>query len=437
MAIKSNKLKKQALREKAERQKLREKAVPPVQKVYVIKKKIRNVEAAIEKAINGEIVEAYPQFHEMKTASFEEKTWLINVCKHLISCKVDIADWIKTEAGKHTLQGSFLGNIKQVRNRCIRDFTGWKPTTHNGRKQACDFVRFLFAKYEVPVFMDHVWWDNSINHKDWFIRVGQGENIRKMPGLYIELTKKEAHYMMQSPRDFGMKEAIRHGQISNIGGNEYLTRQILRTRIGTDFSKNEFWMGVFRWFIMNPMLDPKQYAPITDYIHNQKFIPSVVVNGEFVAAQPNFSIKDRNPETLIKQVIAWHKRLGKTRSTYTSWPSCGLPKFEYETGNEDRKKFYTIKELCTSKELQQEGNTMHHCVSSYATSCAEKRTSIWSLSVSDKMGTRKMLTIDLQVPTKKIMEARGKYNEKPTSEGLRIIDIWARVHKLTVSNWLI
>lgn len=349
--------------------------------------------------------------------------------------KVDI--WRKR--GNRSNYAKALSGFANFPDKVIRDINSWEAKSYKAERQIASMSRHLFTKYDVPAFMDHVWYEDRTNQQKWFIFVGQGGNIRKAEGIPAQLTKKEAHFCMKAPKDFDVLGAVRYGQIINMGGNEYFARQVLKTRVGQDFSHDAFWFSVFRWFLQNPMLDTNQYAPIIDYIFNQKYVNSVLENNVMVPAQANMCMKDRDPETLLKQVETWHKRLGKERkNSVEHWYSSGIGSFIKKVGKDDDLRTYTINELLTKKELMEEGATMHHCVSSYSASCASGQRSIWSLEVNSLFdGRNKLLTIEVNPNTRTIQQMRGKYNARPEPVARMIVEEWARSANLTVSHWCI
>jgi hypothetical protein len=107
---------------------------------------------------------------------------------------------------------------------------------------------------------------------------------------------------------------------------------------------------------------------------------------------------------------------------------------------------WIIQELLTSKEVTEEGKAMHHCVGSYARSCAKGHTSVWSMQVEDTRtgACRRVMTISVQNARKLITQARGRCNRLPGARhtGLRlnqapvILQQWAQQEGLTVPKYL-
>jgi len=436
-------MKKKELRAKRDRARLleeteKQRAPSPI---YILSQRVRNFPAAIEAVFDGE--EYSNGERKIKNvisakAGHPNPKFLKEIFLHFADLRIEFADKPPRYNGQATTEPiDILTNLARYEGDALRPVKDWKPSSHNLQKQVFSFARHLFAKYYIPAFMDSAWTGGPGGlYMNWFIQIGQGHNIRTMNGLPIPLTKKEAHLTMEAPKDFNIPQAIRYGQVLNMGGNERFVRQLFKTRIAVDFNNNEFWTSVFRWLLQHPMLDVEHYAPIVDFIHNQKFVPCRMENGNMVCAQPNLSMKGRDPESMLNQVEAWHRQLGKEKKGgFTSWPASGIKGFYSKSERENVVRM--IQEICTQKELVTEGRTMKHCVGSYAGSCAQGRTSIWKFEEVSIAGIDKRLTIEVSNSNKSITQARGKYNAVANASDKYWLNQWAREAGLTISRYMI
>jgi hypothetical protein len=343
----------------------------------------------------------------------------------------------------------------------IRQPEDWKPRSLVARWQLHALARHLFARYDVPVFMNGAWLEGltaqGVVHQKWFIHVAQGQNIRTADGLLISLTKKQAHYYLQAPDDFDVISAFRWAQILDLGGSERLVRSVLGTRLRREFADDAFWISVFRWLIAHPTLDSIHYGPIIDYLQNQRFVatvpnPSADLPGQprLVPRQPNLTIKDRDPETLLRSIAEWHQSLAAqsiaerhqslaaqwTRKP-TSWTTSGIEPFRFEETEGETRRIYTIAELLCSRELDEEGREMSHCVGTYAGSCESGRSSIWSLKVVEPPGPEtRLLTLEVSNADRQIVQARKRFNTLPESKEIAILKRWADAGGPRLSRWL-
>src|SRR5262249_7989400 len=122
---------------------------------------------------------------------------------------------------------------------------------------------------------DSVWFRRS-RAQNWFLHVGQGNSIRTAERLYFPLTKREAHELMLAPEEYTIEYALRWAQMRALDGNRRMVDVLCGTRLGNQFTHNDFWVSVMRFFVQNPFLDTVHYGPIVDYVHNQKFEPQDV-----------------------------------------------------------------------------------------------------------------------------------------------------------------
>jgi hypothetical protein len=316
-----------------------------------------------------------------------------------------------------------MGQVAAQYREWLRDLDDWKPDSHNSRRQFGALLRHLLCQYNVPSFMDVAWFGGAdetvVARQDWFIHVGAGGNIRRAD-IPLQLTKKMAHLFLEAPGNYTVDEAFRWGQILGLGGETPLVRAVNGTFLGYGFAHEIFWSGVIHFFVNNPMLDPDQVGPIVDYIQNQKFAPQEIVEpGGTVRvadpAQPNFAIKGRTVDKLLRQVEAWHTQLAReTRMPQNTWkPSEIVGPYEWES---DASEKWTVSELLSTRELSQEGRAMHHCVGSYAGNCRSGRISVWSMQVQDEEGdTHRVMTIAIS-GSKRITQARGRFNALPSGK---------------------
>jgi len=293
--------------------------------------------------------------------------------------------------------------------------------------------------------MDSVWISDNTLHRDWFIHIGKGNNLRNavMPSG-LSLTKKMVHHFLTAPDDYSVNEAICWAQVNALQGRGYVAEGLRGTRLIDDIDNNEFWQSVIRFFIANPMLDKNQYGPIIDFIHFQKYEPQDIFVGpgqieRRPAPQPGFSMHGRSVDSLLNQMEGWHHELGRiSEFKESNWKSSGLKGFHRVTGNKEKcnQVVWDITELLTSKELTAEGRAMNHCVGSYSRSCASGRNSIWSLSKTTSSGYEKLLTISVHNSKRQIDQARGQRNRRPDNSSRKIMEAWAKQENLSILNYV-
>lgn len=334
-------------------------------------------------------------------------------------------------------------NIAKFRLYWARDIDLWKANKDaTNESNAISLVKHLFAIYEAPEFLVKYWLEDPRNevtntYREWYVNLGKGENLRTQKGLPIPITKKIAHHIVKAPSSYSVNNAIRWGQIHNMGGNSTHVVTINNTPLGNDFSNDEFWLTVIKFFIDNPFLDVFQYRNVYDFINSQKFVNDI--DRQLPPPQPNFSMKGREPNTLMLQVERWHQEMAARRPyryydtgslrKYETWSSSGIKGLVHTTHHQKGSDTFHIVELLTSNELWEEGTAMHHCVGSYSSRCGSGQIAIFSLYV-EKMGEdnkitkERMATIEVVVNERRIVQARKLCNAALNSEDLRIISMW-------------
>jgi hypothetical protein len=254
-----------------------------------------------------------------------------------------------------------------------------------------------------------------------------------------------AHLFLQAPDHYRVEMALRWGQVRGLGGSEVLARAATATRLGRSFEHEDFWQTVVQFFANEPKLDPVHVGPIVDYLNNQRFVPEDVLieEGELRQAgppQPNLTMKGRTHRSLLRQVEEWHKQLRNRRGAKPiNWRRSDIGDFHYvEKNGRDQgpRRSWTIRELLSSGELYREGLAMQHCVARYVRVCAGRASSIWSLRVENQVRRHRVMTIEVNLKSRTICQARRKGDARPDAKSREIMERWARQEKLTIAEYL-
>ncbi|MBC8109686.1 MAG: PcfJ domain-containing protein [Verrucomicrobia bacterium] len=317
-------------------------------------------------------------------------------------------------------------NISQKSHAYLRDLSAWKPKSYNVEKQFSSLVRYLFAKYEMALFWDSAWFSDHDYERNWFIEIANGTPARVIVNQ-VELTKKMAHAFLHAPDYCNVSEALRYAQTLGYGGDAYLAWFINRSRLGrNNFREEAFWATVIRFFAEAGMFDAQHLETMVDYLHEQRL------------QNPTFTMKGRTIAAVLRQTLAWHDDLNRThnRGGLYVWKSSGLAGFEWEEGKDLMLKTYRIRELLSSNELHDEGKIMNHCVASYAWACNKGNTAIFSLALDNFGFTERLITIEVNLKTNQIVQAKGKYNRQMNGKESQLINKWANQEDLKFSKWL-
>lgn len=314
-------------------------------------------------------------------------------------------------------------------NHSIRPLDAFVPRTRslNTSTRIRELIRYAFNKYNPPAFLYQVWDIDykpenirifpNINEdfKMWYIALAQGKSLYKEHTMGL-LTKKETHYFSTCPYIMTIPEAIWYSIIRGLDEKQpsALARKIASTKLAT-FPLTDFWKGVAQWFMIH-QTSIKNMNDLLDYIRNRH------------NANAEWHLRDMTLNNLERHMYKWHREMYRVHTMsvkYEKWEGIKLQDSTIERAQGTKKhtwwKFHQIK---TGKELAEEGNRQHHCVSSYGAQCASGQCSIWSSTVRDIVGTvYRALTIEVR--GNDIAQARGYANRLPKAEEISVLKEWA------------
>lgn len=328
----------------------------------------------------------------------------------------------------------------------LRPVETWMPPSQGRWPVFTSLAHHLFALYPVPAFMTTAWFETPANEPlpqhAWYKHLGLGQNIRTA-GLPLRLTKTMAHLFIQAPHHYFAIMALRWAQVRGLGGAEALARAVVGTRLGKVLENEEFWESVVHFFINNPSLELTHIGPIVDYLQHQKFEwkEGLSPQGEFgkqPPPRPDYTMKGRTVSSVLRQVAEWHAQLGMhTGANVTTWPRSPIQSFRQIEGSEalDNIRVWTITELLNSRELFVDGQAMKHCVATYTALCRLRQTSIWSMQLETSRGRRRVLTIEVNLPTRTVCQIRRKCNAAPNAAERVIVEKWAAQEQLKIAEW--
>lgn len=316
----------------------------------------------------------------------------------------------------------------------IRNIEDWKPKGRSPETLFANLVRHLFVKYDVPSCMTSLWFDNENQlARSWFIDVGQGKNASKLNHFPVPITKKEAHYFVKAPSKLTFVAAIRFAQAKAMGATPRFVNNLIRTDLGKYLYPNEnFWREVTAFLFRNrPYATAQELEIVIEYIWAQKFARPWGANtkGQVVRKNPpapDFSLKGRTWESLWRLAFEWFKVVGITRQVPQEWAHF-IIKENYVRAATGQ--CFVFQQLLTKQELFEEGKNMNHCVGSYTDNCKSSRSAIFSLqNVLSKENS--LVTIEVEPKSRRIVQAKRRFNESPSAAEIVIIKEWAKQNDL-------
>lgn len=310
-------------------------------------------------------------------------------------------------------------------NDWLRPLEEWRPRGHSEGRLYRGLVDHLYAKYRTPGFLYSAFQNND-DETLLFVHLAQGGSVvgavksRMLPTV---MTSRMCHLFMQETEADTIPRAVRAAQLRACGGSSRMIHAVGRTFLGERFwgPQEEFWLTVLQWLGAQPMLDPVKVGPLLDYIRHRR------------GAQPAFSMKGRSILVLLREMEAWHEELARKKILRSEvFIPSGFTPGEWDLSLRDEQDnvlefdVWTVKEILSSKELQAEGRSLHHCVFSYGHRVQEGKVSIWSLA---RNGER-LLTVSVSNESRRITEARGLCNRMPQGRETPMLQRWADQNRL-------
>ena len=251
-----------------------------------------------------------------------------------------------------------LASLAAWHGRWIREVESWKPDSHNGRRQFGALARHLLAEYDVPACMDTAFFagmdSEAKTRQEWFVHVGTGQNIRKA-NIPLRYTKRMAHaYIVSAPAGYTVDAALRWAQVIGMGGDDLLAEAVCDSMLGERFEDGPFWETVLHFFVNHTMLDVAHVGPIVDYVHHRRTAAQERREPDgsvrlIDPPEPDFTMKGRTPESMLRRVDAWHRGLNRSQPRNPrQWASCGVDGYTWVDEDERAGEIRTwrIEEIC-------------------------------------------------------------------------------------------
>lgn len=336
-----------------------------------------------------------------------------------------------------------LVNLSLFGHALIRPAAEWPGTTSSWRVAVASLAHHLLCRYKVPMFLAACWYstEDALGDKkrEWFVAHGRGARFRSLD-LPIAMTRKMEHIFLGSHDHLPIEYAMRRAELLALDTPAQFVQAVLSTGLVRDLSNGMFWRTVWRFLIANaPDIDPVQIGPMIDFIQAIRHEPAAVrtQNGivQFRAPQPNFSMKGRTVQSVLRLMHDWHRSLA-SGSNGPAWTPSRLQPLLVQDLSEDTSvppKIWQLVELTNRGELQREGAALHHCVASYAGRCCSGLSRIWSLRSSRGEKVRHVLTIEVDPRRRAVVQARGLANRAASGKPLRLLQEWAAREKLQLA----
>jgi len=333
----------------------------------------------------------------------------------------------------------FLGLTNLARVPWIREIHEWKPRGKGREKLFRGLSEHLLARYRMPSFVWSAFFtrdeEGACSLIEFVAHVAAGGSafdLVKSGAMPVPLTRKMCHELLTITGEVPFLEAIRSVQVKACGGDARFLRAWMATPQGRSLgtsAEEEFWFTVLHWFCANPMLPMTEVGPLSDYLAFRR------------REDGAFSMKGRSVLAVQRAMREWHTQMHRVKITGgrdRSFRPSGFSATDWdrsyrEKSGENIHDVWHIREALDGKTLADEGRAMSHCVYSYAGLIASGKISIWMLTNENKTGHWRRLTIEVDNVSRRIVQARGRFNKLPEARDLIILKDWAAKNRLELS----
>jgi hypothetical protein len=336
-----------------------------------------------------------------------------------------------------------LVNLARFTRAHIRRVSQWPGSDESWRVAVSSLAQHLVCEYPLPQFLAEAWWATDDRYAErkrgWFVAHGRGASVRSLD-LPIAMTRKMEDLFLKSRDHLSIEQAMRRAELVALGGSNSLVREVLATRLATDLRNGTFWRSVWIFLIANECaLDYAQVGPLIDFVQAIRHERVMVETRDGLVMrdppQPSFSIKGRTIHSMLRLMDEWHRRLGTANGGLT-WTPSPLQPLSLEDRGEDPSappKLWQIVELTNGGQLRTEGAALRHCVATYADRCWRGNSRIWSMRVRRGEKIRHMLTIEVDIRRRTVVQARGWRNRPVSGKALRLLEKWSLRERLRLS----
>jgi hypothetical protein len=332
-----------------------------------------------------------------------------------------------------------LVNLSRFERAHVRPHSTWPGCDASWQGAAGALAQHLTTKHRVPRFLAAAWYaaDASGDAKrSWYIAHAAGASFRSLD-LPMAMTRAMEHIFLSSHDHFEIEYAMRRAELIGLSAPLELAEAVLATRVGSDLRNADFWRTVWLFLITNAhAINPAHVGPIIDFIQAIRHERIAVETREGIVMRepplPSFSIKGRTAQSVLRLMQDWHRSLGVVHGGLTWSPSPLRPMAIEEPSQEPSAPpaIWEVMELTNGAQLRAEGSALHHCVASYADRCWRGSSRIWSLRVRRGEKTRPVLTIEVDMKTRAVVQARGWSNRPASGKPLRLLHDWTVKERL-------
>lgn len=323
----------------------------------------------------------------------------------------------------------------------------WKPCSFKKERQYKEFFKSFIYKYYVPeVLLDSYLLHKEDNRRNYlgptfqwankwlYDLITGGSFYKKNKDIF---TKAEAHCFLNSKLKYKDDQSI---------FNVYYEAKCEAR--GFDLNFKNMIVGVFSEKFGNPLIADKDKTRIInefiDFLGRNKdygFTRNSVADiADYIrycfGSNATFSFAGRTVGSVMNLSNEWHAEAQRQRVIKTlgvqEWEGLPFNDFSFENNQYS----YNITQLCSAKDLLNEGRKMHHCVSSYASSASSGHCGIFNVSRFDKKCYSLESTATLEINSSgALVQARAAWNKDVDRASMKIIKMWAANNNIRMRRY--
>jgi hypothetical protein len=129
---------------------------------------------------------------------------------------------------------------------------------------------------------------------------------------------------------------------------------------------------------------------------------------------------------MLRLMQDWHRSLGLANGGLT-WAPSPLQPMMIEEPSQDPStppSVWQMMELTNGAQLRTEGTALRHCVANYADRCWRGESRIWALRVHRGKKVRHVLTVEVDMKRRAVVQARGWRNRPASGKPLGLLQDW-------------
>lgn len=312
----------------------------------------------------------------------------------------------------------------------VRSFASWRPVGRGPLEQLCSLVEHLLVRYPVPEWI-RPWRQICIAARRpslmslyeevgfWFLFLGLAQGWKAQQALRALLFDREprprqlATHLWEIPVGIGLPDAI-----------NWLTARAagIPAEHAGAFLSYPVWNGMLLLESFARLL--RRCPELTSHL------PLVWSWGYHLNLEAGptsqFTFDGRSGARLLRDARAYQRQIHTLSRGSTSWSPLGVGTTMERDGVS-----WCFVELCSHGELARESRSMRHCVVFYAQACAWGTCRIVSL----RRAGAPALTVEIRMPDRAVVQARGWANAQPTPEEHSVLRAWCDAQRLRFERW--